>query len=648
MSIAALTQDANGVLPARAQRRAPQASADRARGKGLRILMVIALVAGLIGVLAVLYLKSSNVDTEKKTQVEGYLKQLKQLDAEWNVDVLKSRMELNKNYDPLTSPLPMLAALQRRLAREAQVVRQRGTERALSELRTVFEEKIDLVDQFKTENSILKNSLRYVPTAVDELRAQIADARHATPALAGKLALLEVRVNQILNDVLKYNLIPDAGTAQAIAAEVAAADPADDAYPEDIVSSVRNYLNHVRTILAQRVIENDVLARIAAMPMTEKIDQVGEVFDRDFAAALDESNRYRNYLVAYSSLLLALLVYIGSRLFRTYRIIARVNRELKHANETLEQRVRERTEELSRTLDHLKESEAQLVQSEKMASLGQMVAGVAHEINTPLAYVRSSLETVQSHCAGFLREFIEEMVRLVTLMRSADVSESDVAEQFDKAVALMDSFNEYGVIGEMQGLLNDGVHGVDEITGIVVNLKNFSRLDRSQVARCRVEECIDSTLHLAKSVVAKTKVKKLFASTLPISCSPSQINQVLLNLVTNAVQAIGDAENGRVTIVSRMQDAGHVAVDVIDNGTGIPADVLPRIFDPFFTTKAVGKGTGLGLSIVYKIIEQHGGAINVHSKEGVGTKFTITLPVEPAANMPDAGPSTATAMAVAA
>jgi len=138
MSIAALTQDANGALPARAQRRAPQASADRASGKKLRILMVIALVAGLIGVLAVLYLKSSNVDTEKKTQVEGYLKQLKQLDAEWNVDVLKSRMELNKNYDPLTSPLPMLAALQRRLAREARVVRQRGTERALSELRTVF------------------------------------------------------------------------------------------------------------------------------------------------------------------------------------------------------------------------------------------------------------------------------------------------------------------------------------------------------------------------------------------------------------------------------------------------------------------------------------------------------------------------------
>ena len=605
-------------------------------GKMLRFLMVTALVAGLVAVLAVLYAKSSSVDTGKKTQVEGYLKQLKQLDAEWNVDVLKSRMELNKNYDPLTSPLPMLAELQQQLAREARVVRQQGTERALSELHGVFDEKIDSVDRFKAENAILKNSLRYMPTAVDELRVQIRDARRANPALGERLTFLESGVNQILNDVLKYNLLPDAGTARSIEVQLVDLELTESAYPEDIAASLRNMLTHTRTILAQRLIENDLLATLAAMPMTEKIDQVGAVFDRDFAAALDESNRYRNYLVVYACLLLALLVYIGSRLFRTYRVIARVNKELTHANETLEQRVRERTDDLSRALDHLKESEAQLVQSEKMASLGQMVAGVAHEINTPLAYVRSSLETVQSHCTGFLREFIEEMVALVALMRSADAPESDVADQFEKTTALMDSFSEYGVIDEMQALLKDGVHGVDEISGIVVNLRNFCRLDRSQVARCRIEECIDSTLQLAKSVVASTKVKKLFGETLPISCSPSQINQVLLNLITNAVQAVGDAEDGKVTVVSRMQDSGHVAVDVIDNGAGIPAHVLPRIFDPFFTTKPVGQGTGLGLSIVYKIVEQHGGVISVHSKEGVGTKFTLTLPLDAEANMPEA------------
>jgi hypothetical protein len=180
----------------------------------LRFLLGALAVAALIGVLVVLYAKSSKVDAEKKTHVEGYLKQLKQLDAEWNVDVLKSRMELNKNYDPLTSPLSTLIDLQRKLGLEARALRQQGTERALSELSAAIDEKIDLVDQFKAQNAILKNSLRYAPTAVNELREQMRDARRANPGQAEKLNLLEARVNEVLNDVLKYNLLPDAGTAQ--------------------------------------------------------------------------------------------------------------------------------------------------------------------------------------------------------------------------------------------------------------------------------------------------------------------------------------------------------------------------------------------------------------------------------------------------
>lgn len=615
--------------------------------KVLRVLGVVALVTALVAVLLVLYAKSSKVDADKRNQVEGYLEQLKQLDAEWNVDVLRSRMDLNKNYDPLTSPLPMLAAIQQQLAKDAEAIRQEGTKRALAELRATFDRKTDFVDQFKAENAIAKNSLRYLPTAVDELRDQIRDASRTHPRLAVELGSLDAKANQILIDVLKYNVLPDVGNARSIEAELAVVDPVDATLPDDIAASVRNLINHTRTILRQRVIENDLLARVSAMPMTERIDGVRAVFDRDFAAALDESNRYRNYLLVYSSLLLALLAYIGSRLFRSYRIIAGVNTELKCANETLEHRVRERTDELSNALDHLKESEAQLVQSEKMASLGQMVAGVAHEINTPLAYVRSSLETIDSHCNGFLREFVDEMVSLVGLMRSPDASETEVADQFEKASRLMDSFTGYGVMDEMRGLLGDGVHGVDEIRAIVGNLKDFSRLDRNLISRCRVEECIDSTLQLARSVLGGTRVRKVFGETLPVNCSPSQINQVLLNLVTNAVQAIGDRQDGSVTVVTRMIDPAHVAVDVIDNGAGIPASVLPRIFDPFFTTKEVGKGTGLGLSIVYKIVQQHGGRIDVHSKEGVGAKFTVVLPLEAAANMPDAGPA-ASPMPIAA
>ena len=597
----------------------------------LRIVVAVGVVLALIGVLAILYTKTSSVDAARKTQVEGYLKQLKQLDAEWNVDVLKSRMEINKNYDPLTNPLPVLTELQQKLEVEVKTLEDPDTEKAFEELKNVIAQKIDLVDQFKAQNAILKNSLRYVPTAVADLRTEIRQVRHASQSTSDRLDMLDARANQLLNDVLKYNLLQDPAAAQDIEASLLQIETSETFYPTAIEASVRNLLTHTRTILHQRVVESDVMDRISLLPMTSANNRLGAVFDRDFQVALGESDRYRNYLFAYSGLLLALLVYIGGRLIRSYRIIARVNKDLQLSNETLEQRVRERTEELSMALRDLQESETQLVQSEKMASLGQMVAGVAHEINTPLAYVRSSLETVEAQLSGVVQEFVDAMMLLVHSMRSGDVSDDDITTRFAVVSGLADNLEQFAVIDEIQGLVKNGVHGVDEITKIVVNLKTFSRLDRSHVTKCTVEECLESTLQLAKSVIKGRKIRKFFAGTLPISCAPSQINQVLLNLITNAAQASED-QSGLITVVTRMPDQKHVAVDIIDNGAGIPEDVMPKIFDPFFTTKDVGKGTGLGLAIVYKIIEQHGGTIKVHSKQGTGTKVTVVLPLDRAEN----------------
>lgn len=601
--------------------------------KVLRATFLIVVVSTLIGVLLFLYAKTRAVDAEGKAQVESYLKQLKQLDAEWNVDVLKSRMEINKNYDPLTSPLPALIDLQEKLGVQAKKISQPGTKEAFNDLKNTFDEKIDLVDQFKSQNAILKNSLRYVPTAVNELHALIHANLSVASTKADSLALLDSNANHVLNDVLIYNLLPDASTAHKIEAVLAQMERPNGEYADIFVEPVRNLINHTRAILRQRVIENELLAKIAAVPMAKNVERLGEMFDKDFQVALERSNQYRNYLLVYCGLLLALLGYIVSRLFRSYRIIGRVNKDLKHANETLEQRVQERTDDLSKALVHLQESEAQLVQSEKMASLGQMVAGIAHEINTPLAYVRSSLETVETHLHGVISDLIHGMTSLLATMRSEDSTEDEIADQFVTASRLMDSYNEYPVVDELKGLLKDGVYGLDQIKEIVINLKNFSRMDRSRLATCTVEECMENTLQLAKNIVQSKKVTKLFAKTPPISCSPSQINQVFLNLITNAAQATGD-ENGAITLVTKMQGPDHVAVEVMDNGLGIPEDVLPKIFDPFFTTKEVGKGTGLGLSIVYKIVEQHGGEIKVHSKEGTGTKFTVVLPVKRAMENP--------------
>lgn len=300
---------------------------------------------------------------------------------------------------------------------------------------------------------------------------------------------------------------------------------------------------------------------------------------------------------------------------------------LEEANTTLEQRVKERTADLAKAYKKLKSSQAQLVQSEKMASLGQMVAGVAHEINTPLGYVKSNVEMTQE-----LFSQTEEMVNaydalMHTLLSGGeDVDEEMLNAQISEVTEIATMFKEDNTFEETRNLFQDSIYGVEQISELVMNLKDFSRLDQARVDQVSMHDCIDSALNIGKNVVKhKAEIEKHFDPDLPrVPCSPSQINQVFLNMVSNAAQAIGH-DHGKITIKTSYDDQ-FVYVTIQDNGKGIPKDVMAKIFDPFFTTKPIGEGTGLGLSISYQIINQHKGKIKVASQEGKGTKFLICLP----------------------
>ena len=325
-----------------------------------------------------------------------------------------------------------------------------------------------------------------------------------------------------------------------------------------------------------------------------RLEQLSRVLDRAFEDALLQNDLYRAWLLYYSAFILTLLAYVAYELYR--------------ANATLERRIAE-------AVAKLKASEAMLVQNEKMASLGQMVAGLAHEVNTPLAYVKASLEAVR----GQSGELAAETGRLMDLLTAEQPDEAQLAAQFERVNDLL------GKARGLQTQLDDGLHGIGQISELVANLKNFSRLDRSKVAAYDLHEGIDSTLRIARQQIGRRAVSKSLGTIPLVSCTPSQINQVLLNLVVNAAQATKE-EGGAIGIRTQVRDDKWVAVDVADNGHGIAPEVLPKIFDPFFTTKEVGKGTGLGLSISYKIAEEHGGRIEVQSKPGAGTRFTLLLP----------------------
>ncbi|MEO1245676.1 MAG: ATP-binding protein [Pseudomonadota bacterium] len=305
---------------------------------------------------------------------------------------------------------------------------------------------------------------------------------------------------------------------------------------------------------------------------------------------------------------------------RAEAVLESKSRELYLANRELTEqhdRVRRRNEEIEQAHLALKEAQAQLVQSEKLASVGQLAAGVAHEINNPIGFITSNL--------GTLRSYTEIMKRLLEGYRRHATDAASQTGLLAELRELEEAEDIEFVLEDIEELLTDSISGSARVKDIVQGLKSFSRVDEAKVAEEDLHAGIESTLKVvANEIKYKCDIEKDFGSLPPVACNLAQINQVFMNMLVNAAQAM--ESQGTVTI-STQTDGDFAVVRFRDTGTGIPADKLGSIFDPFFTTKPVGSGTGLGLSISYGIIQDHGGTIEVDSEVGVGTVFSIRLPV---------------------
>ena len=289
----------------------------------------------------------------------------------------------------------------------------------------------------------------------------------------------------------------------------------------------------------------------------------------------------------------------------------------------MEQRIAQRNAVLRKTLVDLKESQAQLVQSEKMASLGQMVAGVAHELNTPLGYVKNNVQLLRELKQPLL-QLADTHGTLLDCLHAPDCDEARLSAALGEAIEAREQAAPELLKEDLQQLFGDTLYGLEQIGELVVGLKNFARLDRAMSEDIDLNDCVRSALVIARNNIKdKAEVTTQLGELPRIPCAPSQINQVLLNLFNNAAQAM--ERFGRI-LVKTWADDGAVLISVQDSGKGMPPEVLAKIFDPFFTTKPVGQGTGLGLSISFKIIQDHGGSIRVASEPGRGTRFLIRLP----------------------
>ena len=275
-----------------------------------------------------------------------------------------------------------------------------------------------------------------------------------------------------------------------------------------------------------------------------------------------------------------------------------------------------RNAELAEQKAELIRLQAQMAQSEKMASLGLLAAGVAHELNNPAGFIYSNVDV--------LKVYVDRLSQCPRAYDEVGLSAAASA----RIGALKRELDYENIMSDLSEVLSDCYTGAERIRDVVQNLRLFSRLDEAEIKRVDLNEGIEATVRLLSRYFKKghITVHREYGDLPPVNCYAAQLNQVWMNLLVNAAQAIGD-NNGEVRITTKHNGA-TVAVSIADTGQGISPENLKRIFDPFFTTKPVGEGTGLGMSITHGIIEQHGGAIAVESDVGKGTTFRITLPID--------------------
>ncbi|ATB26873.1 PAS domain-containing sensor histidine kinase [Melittangium boletus] len=314
---------------------------------------------------------------------------------------------------------------------------------------------------------------------------------------------------------------------------------------------------------------------------------------------------------------IAIVRNITERKLTEFRLLQQ-EEELRRHRDSLEELVRIRSEKLLRATLDLEEQQAQLVQSEKMASLGQMAAGVAHEINNPVSYVMSNLGTLDQYVSALMP--LMEMLRELTSEGSGEPS----PELLERMRELWRQEDVDYLLGDTPQLIEESLGGTRRIKEIVQSLRSFAREDTGEPQLVDVNEELASTLKIVwNELKYKCEVKRDFGPLPLVSCHPTQIAQVFTNLLVNAAQAI--ETRGEIRIRTR-QEGGEVVVEIADTGKGMTQETLTKLFTPFFTTKPRGQGTGLGLSVSYGIITRHQGRIDVQSEPGKGSTFTIRLP----------------------
>ncbi|MBB1612709.1 MULTISPECIES: DAHL domain-containing protein [Pseudomonas] len=587
------------------------------------IMLLSLLTLSLVLGLAFLYFKTVIGQPSNYVLARDLISHIKQLNAQWETEVLKARIAITHDYDPLVMPVQEINQLWNRFD---QLSQQNHNDPAAwtaghQAFIEAFQEKAGLVERFKTHNAVLRNSLAFLPTAEDDIQRRLAglddQARLSEQTIA-------IDTYDLLLSSLEFAQVSSDDRAADILVGLNKLAVNKERLPEPMHEPVEILSNHVSVILREQPVVNDLLERITSIPIAQRLDDITHLLNADQLQADLQDQKAHQYLLLFAALLVILILYLAVRLVRSYAVIRRVNTALQSANEHLEHRVEERTREL-------KEAQSELMDSARQAGMAEIATNVLHNVGNVLNSVNICSEMLSRTLRSSKAQGLGKAMQLI------NQHQDDLGRFFtedDKGKLLPGYLNQLveAIATEQQGMgeeLAQLARSVDHIKEIVATQQSYAGASRL-IEPLRVAELIEDALRMNSGALARHQVTvvKDYGPLPPVMGDKHRMLLILINLISNAKYAMSnlDDHSRTLTLSARVLDGQTLSISVKDEGEGIPAENLTRIFSHGFTTRKDGHGFGLH-SCALAAMEM-GGQLNVHSDgPGLGATFTLDIPL---------------------
>jgi signal transduction histidine kinase len=567
------------------------------------------LVGALLATLGFLVVRSVVTDLRGDSRALELLRQLKDFDARRDTDARRLTDDLEAAVTPVPDRAPALA----RTLRELGNAEAHGAvANDLPALRSAVADKNAAFQALQLAHASTLEALANADQALAPLAMGAASARMRNPDRAANLGALVATLRTRLRDV---DIERAENALRELDSRAAELHPAALAVDPFLGDAARRADALIDTFIGARLAEAAAWRKVTYMTTGGRIELASQALSRKIERELDEQARWRIYLLAYAAALAIGVTYLGLRLVATVRA-------LRKANASLEVRSSERSGDLARTLRRLDECETRLAHSEKMALLGQLVAGMADEITAPLALLKGHLSNARSAMPD-LRAAHEEAQRVVSLARGGTAPPDELDRALQALAAHLEQLRCAHALDDLESLGWAGSREVEQVMELASTLRSFARMDAGRSASFNVNDGVQATLLMARPLLRRVDVEKALGDVPPIACSPARIAQMLFNLVTHAIQSSA-SPRGRITVATRVCGADAVAIEISDDGKGIAPESPAQGFAP-----ATDYGAVPELALAHQIAEQHGGRIEVRSEPGRGSTFCVTLPVHP-------------------